>query len=217
MQTLSNKHPNNISQQTRKIAVITILLFALSGLISGFAMGAFVPSKLGVAGSTSTRSGTTPVTQNTQPPISSAHGTVSLGAPQIQDYSYTQVANGSTSYTFSVLIVDKSNKPIQASDVTCKIWLTENEDVTSILQANRYAIPRANDTLGQPFPSEVSGGFNYISPTQQTQPCTPGSNTIWNYTLSPSVGPGTYYIAVLADWKGKNWYWSWQIIKIKKD
>jgi hypothetical protein len=45
MQTLSSQYPHNINQQTRKIAVVAIILFAISGLISGFAVGAFVHPK----------------------------------------------------------------------------------------------------------------------------------------------------------------------------
>src|SRR5437762_616351 len=45
MQTVSSQYPHKVNQQTHKVAVIAILLFALSGLISGFAVGAFVHPK----------------------------------------------------------------------------------------------------------------------------------------------------------------------------
>jgi hypothetical protein len=222
MQTLSSQHPNPINQQTHKITVIAILLFALSGLISGFAVGAFTHSKPRGSGTTiHAGSGTTPVTQITRTPVSTT-GTenVNLDYPVIKsgvDYPYFQVANGSTSYTLSTLIINKSQNPIQVPDVTCKLWLTKNGDVNSVLRADRYAIPRAIDNIQQPFPEEVAGAFNYLAATQQVQPCKPdGKKTSWSYTISPTVNPGTYYLVVLADWKGKSFDWSWVQIVIKQ-
>ena len=220
MQTASSQYPNNINQQTRKIAVVAILLFALSGLISGFAVGAFVHPKAQTGtgtGTAPTNSGKTPVTQNTKTPASTTPENVHLNAPQITYFSYVQAANGSTNYTVSSLIVNNSNQPIQVSDVMCKLWLAKDADVDSILGADNYAIPKAIDTIQQPFKGEVTGAFNFISPAQQTQPCTPnGQKTNWNYTVSPSVNPGKYKLVVLADWKGKNFHWSWVTIRINK-
>ncbi len=68
MQTASSQYPNNINQQTRKIAVVAILLFALSGLISGFAVGAFVHPKVQTGTGTGTGasgSRTTPIAHAT--------------------------------------------------------------------------------------------------------------------------------------------------------
>ncbi len=220
MQTLSSQPPNHISQQTRKIAVFAILLFALSGLISGFAVGAFVHSKQRGVGTTSAGTGTTPVGQITKTPASTTvTENVNLDDPVIkpgEDYPFFQVANGSTNYAFSALIINKSKSPIQVSDVTCKLWLTNNGDVNSILRADHYAIPRAIDNIQQPFPGEVVGALNYLVPSQQIQPCTPNGKTFWHYTISPSIDPGTYYLVVLADWKGKSYNWYWVSIEIKK-
>lgn len=220
MQTLSSQHPNNINQQTRKIAVVAILLFAFSGLISGFAVGAFVhPKAKPGAGTGPTGSGTTPITKATHPPVSTVTTEhVNLDLPVINqgDYTYFQIANGSTNYTFSALIRNKNQNPIQASDVTCKLWLTKEGDVNAILRADNYAIPRTFDTIQQPFPKEVMGAFNYIAPSQQSQSCAPTGKTSWSYTISQSVDPGTYNLVVLADWKGKSFNWSWVQIVIKK-
>jgi hypothetical protein len=219
MQTLSGQSPNRINQQSRTIAVFAIVLFALSGLVSGFAVGAFVHPKTGTrTGPTNTGPGKTPVTQSTKGPVSTAPENVNLDLPVINqgDYSYFQVANGSTSYTFSTWIINKSKNPIQVSDVTCKLWLTKDGDVNSILRADNYAIPRAFDNIHQPFPREAVGAFIFTSPTQQTQPCTPKGKTTWSYSVSPSIDPGIYYAIVLADWKGKSFNWSWVAIRIKK-
>ena len=218
MQTLYRKNPTKLSSQTRKIAISTILLFALSGLISGFAVGAFVHPKPATDTTHNTGSGTVPVVQITKTPATAATPeNVNLDEPVISsgDITFKQTADGSTTYTFSALIIEKNQKPIQASDVTCKLWVTKSAtDVNSILGANNYAIPRAFDNLQQPFPNEVNA-LNFISP-QQTQPCTPNGKTTWNYTISPSVDPGTYNFVVLADWQGKHYNWRWIEVQIKK-
>jgi len=219
MQTLYRKNPTKLSSQTRKIATGAILLFALSGLISGFAVGAFVHLKPATGTAHDTGSGTVPVVQITKTPATPATPeNVNLDEPKINsgDIRFTQIANGSTTYTFSALIIEKNKKPIQASDVTCKLWVTKDAtDVNSVLGANGYAIPRAFDNLQQPFPNEVNA-LNFMPQAQQTQSCTPNGNTTWIYTISPSVDPGTYHFVVLADWQGKHYNWSWLNIEIKK-
>ena len=197
MQTLSGQSPKGLSQQSRKIAVLAVLLFALSGLISGFAVGAFVRPRIGT-GTTTTGSGTTPGAQSST--TSQSTENISLDFPAIGDFSYSEVANGCTRYVFTAQILDKKSKnPIQASDVMCKLWLTKNGDINKVLLADDAAIPRAIDQIQQPFPHEVANGLNFISPSQQAQPCTPDGKTTWSYTVSPSVNPGTYYLVVLAD------------------
>jgi hypothetical protein len=222
MQTISSQYPNNINQQTHNVAVIAILLFALSGLISGFAVGAFVHPKSQTGAGTGkgiTGSRTTPIahaTHTTVPTTTVEHINLDLPVISQGDYSYFQIANGSTNYTISSLILNKDKTPIQASDVTCKLWLTRERDVNSILRADQYSLLRIIDTIQQPFPKEVVGAFNYIAPSQQTQPCAPTGKTSWSYTISQSVKPGTYSLVVLADWKGQSFNWSWVQIVIKK-
>lgn len=213
MQMLSGQSPKGLSQQSRKIAVFAVLLFALSGLISGFAVGAFVRPKIG-PGTTSTGSGTPSGAQNSK--TSQSTENINLDFPVIGDFSYTEVANGSTRYIFTAQILDTSKNPIRVPDVMCKLWLTKDRDVNPVLQADNDAIPRAIDQIRQPFPHEVANGLNFISPSQQVQPCAPDGKTTWSYTVSPPVDPGTYYLVVLSDWKGKSYTWSWQAIKIKK-
>ncbi len=219
MQTLYRKNPTKLSPQTRKIAISTILLFALSGLISGFAVGFFVHLKPATGTTHNTGSGTVPVVQITKTPATPATPeNVNLAEPKINfgDFNFTQTADGSTTYTFSALIIEKNQKPIQASDVTCKLWVTKvATDVNSILGANNYAIPRTIDNIQQLFPNEVNA-LNFMPQVSQTQSCTPNGNTTWKYTISPTVDPGTYHLVVLADWQGKHYNWSWVDIVIKK-
>ena len=222
MQTVSSQYPNKVNQQTRKVALIALLFFALSGLISGFAIGAYVHPK----SQTGVETGSSTIGSKTKPIAHATHTTVptttveqiNLDLPVISqgDYSYFQIANSSTNYTISALIINKNNTPIQASDVTCKLWLTREANVNSILRADQYSLLRAIDTIQQPFPKEAVGAFNYIAPSQQTQPCASTGKTSWSYTISQAVHPGTYSLVVLADWKGQSFNWSWVQIVIKK-
>lgn len=222
MQTVSSQYPNNVNQQTRKVASIAILFFALSGLISGFAVGAFVHPKTQTGagtGNSTTGLGTTPIAHATHTTVPTTTGEyINLALPVISqgDYSYFQIANSSTNYTISALIINKNQTPIQASDVTCKLWLTREANVNSILRADQYSLLRTIDTIQQPFPKEAVGAFNYIAPSQQTQPCAPTGKTSWSYTISQEVKPGTYSLVVLADWQGQSFNWSWVQIVIKK-
>jgi hypothetical protein len=220
MQTVSSQYPNNLNQQTHKVAVIAILLFALSGLISGFAVGAFVhPKSQTGTGNGTTGTKTTPVahvSQTTVPTTTVEHVNLDLPVISQGDYTYFQIANGSTNYTFSAQILNKDKNPTQVADVTCKLWLTKEVDVNSILRTDDYALLRSIDTVQQPFPKEVVGALNYSAPSQQIQPCAPTGKTSWSYTISQSVDPGTYNLVVLADWKGRSFNWSWVTIIIKK-
>ena len=217
MQTVAGRSSNNVNSQTRTIAVFAVLLFALSGLISGFAVGAFIHPRTQSTGNSGS-STKPPVVQKTQTPTTtSTPGVVELGEPVItlEDYTSPEIADDTTGYTFSTLIVDKSNKAIHASDVTCKLWLTKNDNVTPLLSANNYDIPKAINSIQQPFPEEIQNGLTFTT-TQQVHACTPDGKTTWNFTVSPTVNPGVYSLVVLADWKGKHFNWSWVRVKITK-
>ena len=135
-----------------------------------------------------------------------------LGVPNIgaDDYTSAETADNTTSYQLSAQIINKGdNTPITASDVVCRLWLTDDLAATMAgLNAGNFAIPRNPSTFSQPFPGEVAGVLNFSSSDSQTRPCATNGKTSWTYTLSSDVPEGTYYLAVLADWKGihYNWY-----------
>ena len=131
MQTVSRQHSNNVYQQTRKIAIVAIILFALSGLISGFAVGAFVHPKAQTGSGTGTSSNTgsksTPNTQVTHAPVTTLPP-IRMGDPVVTEISTFQKANASTPYIFTAHAVDTSidkhhGKQIYASGITCRLWL----------------------------------------------------------------------------------------------
>jgi hypothetical protein len=220
MQTVNRYNSSSASHHTRRIAILAIVLFGLSGLISGFAVGAFVRPKLpGGLGINSNNGNATP------PPIARNSGTkapapqenVTVGVPLIKNFTYTEVADGTTPYSFSVQTVydDGKSTPIRESDVTCKLWLTrQNNPTSAFLKEHNYAVLVNINGIGQPFAHETRNALNFIAPTQQVQNCTANGETTWKYTVSTSLDPGTYYVFVLADWQGKHFNWVSEQIQI---
>lgn len=142
----------------------------------------------------------TPTPENIQP------GNPVIGAG---DYTSPEKADGATSYKLAALIVDKdTNNPIQVNTVTCRLWLTKDAQGTqSALSANNYALPKAINTIDQPFPSEEDESLEFADASPQVQSCAGTGKTTWTYKLSPDLRRGTYYLVVLADWKGQHYNW----------
>ncbi|MDQ6661221.1 MAG: hypothetical protein M3Z24_09685, partial [Chloroflexota bacterium] len=216
-------NPNSKSSQavkpSRNIGVLAVLLFALAGLLSGFAFGGFGHSK---PVSSTTKTYKTPTAQQGKTPTPkvtrSTTPDIFIAPPDIQPSSYSEIADGTTSYTISSQIKEKITlKPITSTEVTCKMWLTKSlESTNDMLNANGYAIFHNVDTLSTPFANEIADGLTF-SGSAGTQPCNAQGSTVWNYTINPSVSHGTYYIFVLADWKGKHFNWASIAVTIKKN
>ncbi|TMC95707.1 MAG: hypothetical protein E6J22_02985 [Chloroflexi bacterium] len=222
MQTLSEqRQTNNLSSQSRTIAIFAMLLFAFAGLISGFAVGTF------------TRPGSHPQTTNTiagsTPPITSRNMTptptphlehpIPLGFPKIDIASDIVAADDTHTYTISVQVTDQSNgkavgNPVHASGITCKIWLTKDGNVNKNMPTDRL---KATDTLSSPFPKEESGSLDFFdTTTPQTQMCNPKGRATWHYKVASSTAPGTYFLVALTDWGGIHYDWSWVQINVMK-
>ncbi len=212
MQTLAGQSRNSLSKQTRKIALFAILLFALSGLISGFAVGAFVRPKIGLR-TTSTGSGTTTVGQTTKTPSTMQTQTPEkLGYPVIDKsvFQYRELADGQTTYIYSAYAIYLNGNRIHSLGITCKLWLTKD---TVGLQTSEWTPISA---ILNPIGGEIQGALNFDPTTPQVQNCDANAQATWKYQVSPSVEPGTYYLAVLTDWAGKHYNIWWQQVLIKK-
>ena len=167
---------NSGDAQTRTVVVIAVILFALSGLITGFAFGAFV--HFGAPKTAHQNTGTTTVVQKSGGATPTATKAVPvvlpLGWPAITPSAYTEIADGATAYSVTIQVTDQSNskgpgKPISASGITCKIWLTKQADKTSdALNANHFAIPKDVNHIQNVLPDEVQGGLVFTT-TPQTQ------------------------------------------------
>lgn len=214
MQTLSSRYPNNLNQQTRNIAVVAILLFAISGLISGFAVGAFVHSRAQTGTGTGTSgSKITPVAHATQTqPITITPTPEELGFPVIDKaaFIYNELADGQTIYTYSAYAVYANGHRVHSLGITCKLWLTKN---TQGLQRSEWTpVSAVNQAIG----GEVDGSLIFDPTTLQVQNCDANGQATWKYQISPSVAPGAYYLATLTDWAGKHYNIWWQQVIIKK-
>lgn len=224
MQTVSRPSSSGLSQQSRRIAMFAILLFALSGLISGFALGAFVKPK--IPGITPNNGGgITPVAQGTKTATPDVQPRpVAFNDPSIDHY-HTIEKNDGTVYTFSAYlanVVGKNGQPVYATDLTCKLWLIQHIDgkldlsATILANINEIQNPITGTITGEGTPvPEVSGALNFDSTTNQVQACATSGDVTWKYSLSSSVNPGNYELVVLFDWQGKHYNWSWKDIKIK--
>src|SRR5690242_17968110 len=97
MQTLSSRRSNSLSPQSRRVAVFAVLLFALAGLISGFAVGGFVRPKIGGIGSTGNNNINNPVVQQTRTatPVATIRP-VRITIHNRPSVSFVELENGST-------------------------------------------------------------------------------------------------------------------------
>ncbi len=211
---------------SQSIAIVAVILFALSGLISGFAIGAFIhPPKTTTADNIS--GNTHPIVAQTPVSTRGTHGikTFPLGWPVIEFFNETENADGSTTYTFSAYPVDQSidsghGKQVYVSGITCKVWLIQRIPnsshlllpISTLQNISAIQNPLTGTAKGQQYP-EVPG-LTFSTP--QTQPCNSRGITTWQYQVSSTVTPGKYNLVVLTDWDGKRFNWSWADIVIKK-
>ena len=210
---------NTSGKSSRSIAMFAVILFALSGLISGFAVGGFLHSRSGQ--SSTSGSGTTSEGQTTGSSSSNKSHPTFLNPPHIELSNVVEKANGMT-YTFTTQAVNRQDKPVQASDITCKLWL-----VQPIPGNAKYIIPDSTlseiNTIQNPIIGTVDGrsweeevsGLNFDSSTPQTHLCNANGQFIWKYQLSNLIQPGDYDLVVLTDWGGVHYNWSWINIDIK--
>jgi hypothetical protein len=199
--------------RSQSIIITAITLFALSGLLVGFAFGALTIKRTPQVTDTQTNKSSNPVVipQALTPTATPTQQIIPLGYPKIDTLSSaTQVADGTTTYTLSAYPVDQSidkghGKQVHADGITCKIWLTKNQDVTPMLLQQKDRLQKV-ETLTQPMPDEVQNAFTFTT-GEQTQKCSATGSTTWSYTIAPSVDAGNYLLVILTDWSGQRWNW----------
>ena len=213
MQTLSSRRSSSLSPQSRRVAIFAVLLFALSGLLTGFAVGAFVRPKIGGIGSPGNSNNTTIVQQTkTATPVATVRP-VKLGFPVVTAYKSREKADGTTAYTFTAYAVDQSidaqhGKRVNVAGINGKLWLQH------IPQNNFVSLPgdrlRHQDIQGSLTDDEIVGALNFVSGSSQVQQTNASGQITWTYTLAATVPPGDYYLTVLLDWSGQAYNWSWR-------
>jgi hypothetical protein len=204
--------------RTQIVLIVALLLFSLAGLSSGFfigAMGRPKPQK----SSANSQTGIVAQSSPTDPKAKATLTTpitvaiVPLGYP-VTTVPYNQIADGTTQYTVTAYPVDQSidkghGKQVHATNITCKLFLTKEKNITNALLGAKDNQLKNVAMLSQPLPKEESNVLLFNG-TQQTKACAAQGNTIWNYQLAPTLPAGIYYLVVLTDWDGQrfNWYQS---------
>jgi hypothetical protein len=210
MQTLSGRSSHGLSSQSRRVAILAVILFSLSGLISGFAVGAFVRPKIGGTSNTGGNA-ITPIVQqkSTTTPVS-APKPQEMHFPKVDQYSPRELADGQTLYLFSAHATDASGNPLHTAGITCKLWLTRKQ----VLPQHSEWSPVG--ALNNPVKGEVPNSLVFNPSTPQTQPCDANGAATWKYQVAQTVNPGTYFLAVVTDWAGVHYNIWWQEVAIKK-
>ncbi len=207
---------NGGAPRSQIVLIVALLLFSIAGLTSGFFIGAMTrPQQQKTSANThpgivAQSSPAGPTATVTRAPVTNS---VPLGYP-VTTVTFNQIADGTTTYTVTAYPVDQSidkghGKPVHATDITCKLFLTKEKNITDALLAARDTRLKNVDTLSQPLPKEESTALQFDG-TQQTKFCAAQGNTTWNYQLAPTLKAGIYYLIVLTDWQGQrfNWYQS---------
>ncbi len=208
------------------VAILALLLFALSGLITGFATGTFTRpkqtaqqnnnnnNKTNSSGKTVATPIQTQAPQITQTPNILVLG---LGCPGVLEYSVQEVRGNV--YPVQAQVLDNSvscksggGKPLHVPGVTCRLWLTKDNNFGENIPRDRI---KAVNALQQAFPKEEQDALHFNGSTQ-VQPCNAQGPTKWNYQLSSSLEKGTYYLVILTDWQGSLYNWTARQITVTK-
>lgn len=227
-QTVFQPQPN-LSQQDSKraqspsIIFIALTLFALAGLMIGFAVGLFTYRKTGQTPKNNNGSSITVVHPKTSPTVAVVPPQ-ELDCPKILTLSSgTQLADGTTSYSIieqamalnaqGDTICKGNSHPIQVNGITFKLWLTKGFQKTLHLPGTPSQLltnisnPITGTIEDQNYPDLQS--LNFDPTTKQVQPSNNQGQATWKYTVSSSTQPGNYDLVILADWSGKYFNWSW--------
>lgn len=228
---------NKRRKQSQAIVFMAFTLFALSGLLIGFAVGAFTrsrqPGQPGIDNTGSTGGvvqGKTPQTV----PTADVLALGGIGCPHLigNNFNFSEVADGKTPNTLSVqaqiqgpgICQFTAERPLHTPGITCKLWLVQRIPEGQVLEFPKEREQLSHvELLSSPLTGTIKHtdvpeimGLNFDSATLQTQLCNDQGQAKWNYTVSPSVAPGNYDLVVLTDWQGKSFIWSWFHITIKK-
>ncbi|GLV59370.1 hypothetical protein KDH_61970 [Dictyobacter sp. S3.2.2.5] len=214
----SQKNGGNTQVQTVMITAIT--LFALSGAILGFAVGAFTHPRT-VQQIINTTSGgdkkpTPVVIAKTPSPTTTAVTTQAIpqGCPGI---GTTYGIDGTITLTLAAKQkvpndCTPSNEPDLANNgITCRIFLAKAKGVVPVLDDADRALFKDTANYSGTFPHEIAGGLTVVNGGSLTQPCMQGKAT-WTLRLADTLEKGKYYIVGLTgNTPFYNYSWSTQL------
>lgn len=224
-QTMSRSQPNlppnsqnSGPARTQSLIITAITLFALSGLIIGFAVGAVTRPKQ--AAQPTATPATNPIAHQAQPTTAPKTDPQPLGCPIIDQSDNVGVADGTTIHTFQMHTVDKSGKcaqsgkAIEAAGITCKLWLSKTTDDAL---KGAAAVNTDIKAIAQPIKGEVENSLTFTdSQHPQTQMCDNQGHGFWKFSVSPTVKKGSYWLIIMVDWDGKFYNLSWVPFTVNK-
>ncbi|GCE20201.1 hypothetical protein [Dictyobacter kobayashii] len=220
-QSVKPQQPGGNSQ-IHTIMITAITLFALSGAILGFAVGAFThprPTQI-----TTNTSGTdkkpVPITKAKTPtpsPTATITNTQPLGCPDIVT-SFNNL-NGTTTInliakqkTVGTCGDPKTEANMTSDGITCRIFLAKAVDKHPAIDGSDVALFKDITRYSGTFPHEIAG-IALSNGGSLTQPCMQGQAS-WTFTLSPTLDKGKYYIVGLTGNPAHyNYSWSAQLTK----
>ena len=228
----------NTSDRSTIVLITALILFAIAGLMSGFAIGAINrPHNTGTAHNSNNPQHNKPTTSSTTGSTPQATPTVTvvpIGCPVPDTYVPAEAADGQAVYTVSAYATAHTSDPklcggnqLTDSGITFKLWLTQsipNPVSVNFPQGPQSVYTNINTSLtgtavkqGKTIGTipEVQG-LQFDSTTPQVQQSNAQGRVTWKYTLPTSLQPGYYELFVLVDWQGKEYDWSWRNITIQK-
>lgn len=214
--------------RSQVILIIALLLFSVAGLASGFSVGALSRPQQAKQNNTSSMVPIQPQARQAPTPQKTKSVdilAVGIGCPVITiTPSYAQTVDNTTVYTVEAQAKDESTsktgscgvgKPLLAAGITCKIWLTKDVESLQNLQTTSNKMLTDINMLQNTFPHEKTN-ILLLNGNGQVQNCNASGIATWKYSLAPDTNSGTYFIAVLTDWKGLLANWSWKQITVTK-
>jgi hypothetical protein len=198
--------------QTRSVILIAVALFALSGLIVGFAVGAFThpqTREIFVNNNNNTNkpaAHNTPTAAKTTTPVTPAQPLgCPIVTPQLPQDGVVVITVKAMNKLAGGQCLPNAETPITSSGITCRIWVVQATGTTPAVDGIDF---KHTNTLYNPLNHEVQGALNFDATTPQTQTCKQGIGT-WKITISPTLNKGSYFMVGLTDWNGTYYNWSW--------
>jgi hypothetical protein len=206
----------------RTITLTSLVLFALAGLMSGFAVGAITHHHISATQPSTTPTAPAIAQHRITPTADPTQTPIWLDIPQFAaGPTFSETADGQSSYSVTVQAIDKQGHDVRGAGVTCKLWLIKRVPDGAHLQLPDIGQRTSQASIAQSIPGQVGGksynevgGLQFDPTTPQTQSCNSQGRATWNYTISPAVPAGKYDLVLLTDWHGVHYNWSWAHIVI---
>jgi hypothetical protein len=216
------------SSGIQSVIVVAITLFALSGLMVGFAYGAFThPRQPKQANNNPPPQQTQVVKQTTTTPTVTATAPVqahAIGCPAwLLPPTYSEQPDGISSYKVTIQADDNSssgcgtsNTALRVAGITSKIWVTKTIPNGKLLDISANQTLLTSDQISTTLTGKIGNEtyselpyLSFSSSTPQVQTTDAQGQASWNYTVNPGSTAGGYSLVILTDWNGYynlSWY-----------